>query len=57
MATDSAELAAIQTEYWDSSRVSATELQHILQNMKEGEVGSLLVALVSIQGQLVSESF
>lgn len=57
MATDSAELAAIQTEYWDSSRVSATELQHILQNMKEGEVGSLLGALVSIQGQLVSESF
>ena len=57
MATDSVELAAIQTEYWDSSRVSATELQNILHNMKEGEVGSLLVALVSIQGQLVSESF
>lgn len=52
VATDSAELAAIQTEYWDSSRVSATELQNILQTMKEGEVGSLLVALVSIQGQL-----
>lgn len=55
MVTGSAELAATQTEQWDSSRVLATELQSSLQNMKEGEIGSLLEALVSIQSQLVSE--
>ena len=50
----SAELAATQTEQWDLSRLLATELQSSLQNMKEGEIGPLLNALVTIQGQLVS---
>lgn len=50
----SAELAATQTEQWDISRVLATELQSSLQDMKEGEIGPLLGALVNIQGQLVS---
>lgn len=54
MVTGSAELAATQTEQWDLSRVLATELQSSLQNM-EGGVGPLLDALVSLQGQLVSE--
>lgn len=34
----------------------ATELQGSLQSMKEGEIVSVLAALASIQGQLVSES-
>lgn len=53
--TGSAELAATQTEQWDLSHGLAMELQNSLQDMKEGEIGSLLGALVSIQGQLVSE--
>lgn len=50
--TGSAELAATQTEQWDLSHGLAMELQNSLQDMKEGEIGSLLGALVSIQGQL-----
>lgn len=53
--TGSAELAATQTEQWDLSRVLAVELQSSLQKLKEGEIGPLLDALVSMQGQLVSE--
>lgn len=53
--TGSAELAATQTEQWDLSRVLAVELQSSLQKLKEGEIGLLLDALVSMQGQLVSE--
>lgn len=34
----------------------ATELQGSLQSMKEGEIVSVLAALASIQGQLVSKS-
>lgn len=34
----------------------ATELQGSLQSMKEGEIVTVLAALASIQGQLVSES-
>ena len=56
MITGSAELAATQTEQWDRSRMLATELQNSLQNLKEGEIGPVLGALVSIQGQLVSDS-
>lgn len=51
-----AELAATQTEQWDLSHVKATELQGSLQSMKEVEIVSVLAALASIQGQLVSES-
>ncbi|KAF6230869.1 hypothetical protein HO173_010985 [Letharia columbiana] len=50
--TGSAELAATQTEQWDLSRVLAVELQSSLQKLKEGEIGLLLDALVSMQGQL-----
>ena len=56
MVTGSAELAATQTEQWDRSRMLATDLQNSLQNMKEGEIGPLVSALVSMQGQLVSET-
>ena len=53
--TGSAELAATQSEQWDLSRVMATELQGSLQSMKEGEIESVLGALASIRGQLVSK--
>ena len=53
--TGSAELAATQSEQWDLSRVMATELQGSLQSMKEGEIDSVLSALASIRGQLVSK--
>ena len=56
MVTGSAELAATQTEQWDRSRILATDLQDSLQNIKEGEIAPLLSALVSMQGQLVSET-
>ncbi len=56
MVTGSAELAATQTEQWDRSRILATDLQDSLHNMKEGEIAPLLSALVSMQGQLVSEA-
>ena len=56
MVTGSAELAATQTEQWDRSRELATELQSSLQNLNKGEIGPLLGALASIQGQLVSEA-
>ena len=49
MITGGAELAATQI---DHSRVLVTELQNSLQNVKEGEIGPLLNAVVS---QLVSE--
>ena len=54
--TGSAELAATQTGQWNLSRVMATELQGSLQSMREGEIVSVLVALASVQDQLVSES-
>ncbi len=56
MVTGSAELAATQTEQWDRSRMLATDLQDSLQNMKEGEIAPLISALVSMQGQIVSEA-
>lgn len=52
MVTGSAELAATLTKQGDLTLLQATELQNSLQNMREGEVGPFLVALVS---QLVSE--
>lgn len=52
VATGSAELAATLTKQGDLTLMQATELQNSLQNMKEGEVGPMLGAIMS---QLVSE--
>ena len=54
--TGSAELAAFQTERWEVNHLMATEMQGSLQSMKDREIGSVLAALASMQGQIVCRS-
>ena len=48
------ELTAVQTKQWDQSHEMANQLQGSLQDIKDREIGALVLAVYGMREQLVS---